>query len=98
MYGVDTVSNIFFNGELIGKTNNMFTKYSFELVNHLQKENTLAIKFVSPTYYAETKYEEYLQARGYKVPPVELPEVQHGRNHQNFIRKEQCSFSWVIDI
>ena len=45
--------------------------------------------------YAKNQSAEYSELFGYKVPPVVAPPFQHGRDHPNFIRKEQCSFSWV---
>ncbi|XP_057313763.1 beta-mannosidase-like [Hydractinia symbiolongicarpus] len=93
-YGVDTVADILLNKNLLGKTDNMFSTYSFYITPYLKEENFLEIHFTSPTLYAKNRSENYYLKHGYNVPPQFLPKVQHGRNHQNFIRKEQCSFSW----
>ena len=34
--GVDTVSNVSINGQLVGRTNNMFTRYIFDVKNYLK--------------------------------------------------------------
>lgn len=43
--GLDTYTEIFFNGELILKTDNAFRKYEFDVKNIIKKENILFVKF-----------------------------------------------------
>ena len=92
--GLDTVSKILLNGFVIGKTDNMFVKYTFMVKKYIKLRNVLQVYFSSPTKYSSRKSKKYFENFGYNVPPVKSPPVQHGRNHPNFIRKEQCSFSW----
>ena len=92
--GLDTVSKILLNGFVIGKSDNMFVKYTFMVKKYIKLRNVLQVHFSSPTKYSSRKYKEYYDDFGYNVPPPLTPMAQHGRSHVNFIRKEQCSFSW----
>ncbi|ESO06388.1 hypothetical protein HELRODRAFT_64903, partial [Helobdella robusta] len=90
--GFDTVAEVFLNGQRIGTTRNMFRRYVFN-VKHLLRSSTcnlLAIKFVSPVWYARQEAINY----PYRVPPECPPDVQHGECSYNFIRKAAYSFSW----
>ncbi|KAL1772180.1 beta-mannosidase isoform X1 [Sigmodon hispidus] len=89
--GVDTVAEILFNDVTIGKTDNMFTEYSFDITNVVRDTNSLKVQFQSAVQYAELQSQAHTS---YRVPPeCPVPE-QNGECHVNFIRKEQCSFSW----
>jgi beta-mannosidase len=88
---IDTVANITLNGCSIGRTNNMFLAYTFNVMKScLQSNNELRIDFESPIIYA--LHEE--QAYNATVPPDCPPDIQYGECHVQFIRKEPCSFSW----
>lgn len=89
--GVDTVAEILFNNVTIGKTDNMFTRYSFDVTNVVKEVNSLKLRFQSAVQYAECQSKAHTQ---YRVPPECPPVEQKGECHVNFIRKEQCSFSW----
>ncbi|NWF90617.1 MAG: hypothetical protein HXY50_14285 [Ignavibacteriaceae bacterium] len=81
--GVDTISEIYLNGALIGRTENMFLKYQFDVTNHLRKKNNnLIIKFTSPTIYSQN-----LEKKFGKLP-VAL------NSSRVYIRKAQYSFGW----
>ena len=94
-YGIDTVASVYLNEKCIAKSSNMFTSLSIPVHSLLLSNNKLELKFESPTLYAKNQSDLYLKKFGYKIPPVVAPPAQHGRDHPNFIRKEQCSFSWV---
>ncbi|RWS27866.1 beta-mannosidase-like protein, partial [Leptotrombidium deliense] len=92
-HGIDTVSEIFLNGQLIGKTENMFVRYQFDMKPFLLNgSNVITVKFTSPVLYGKKKHDE--QLKKYPIPPVCAPDVQHGECHVNYLRKMQCSFSW----
>eukprot|EP00095_Tigriopus_kingsejongensis_P000196 maker-scaffold41_size498431-snap-gene-1.17 protein:Tk00196 transcript:maker-scaffold41_size498431-snap-gene-1.17-mRNA-1 annotation:"Beta-mannosidase" len=95
--GIDTVAEITFNDHQVGKTENMFVRYSFDILEHIQwvKKNTLVVKFQSPVLYARSKFEEHSKNH-YIVPPESVPMDYNGENHANFIRKTQSSFGWDI--
>ncbi|XP_072313813.1 beta-mannosidase [Eucyclogobius newberryi] len=89
--GIDTVSTISLNGITLGQTDNMFQRYDFSVRGILKdKDNVLEVNLTSPVHYAEERSKQW----SYRVPPECPPNVQKGQCHVNFIRKEQCSFSW----
>ncbi|NWV80789.1 MANBA mannosidase, partial [Dasyornis broadbenti] len=89
--GVDTVAQILLNNVTLGGTDNMFRRYSFDITSVMQEVNFVEVRFLSAVSYAAG------QSRCHKahcIPPACPPPVQKGECHVNFIRKEQCSFSW----
>ncbi|NXY81873.1 MANBA mannosidase, partial [Alcedo cyanopectus] len=89
--GVDTVAQILINNITLGRTDNMFNRYSFDISSVLQEVNVVAVHFSSAVSYAA---EQSRCHSAYSIPPACPPPVQKGECHANFIRKEQCSFSW----
>ncbi|KAB5581887.1 hypothetical protein PHYPO_G00180740 [Pangasianodon hypophthalmus] len=89
--GVDTISTISLNGVVIGKTDNMFRRYDFEVAGLLKEVNVLEVWLMSAVTYAAERSQAHTS---YKVPPECPPDVQKGECHVNFIRKAQSSFSW----
>ncbi|XP_047711536.1 beta-mannosidase isoform X4 [Prionailurus viverrinus] len=89
--GVDTVAKILLNSVPIGKTDNMFKRYSFDITTVVRNVNSLELRFQSPVLYAAQRSKAHTS---YWVPPDCPPPVQKGQCHVNFIRKEQSSFSW----
>ena len=55
--GLDTAASIYLNGNLLGTTDNMFTRYKFEINKSVLANNTLLIAFESPVTHAEKAYE-----------------------------------------
>nr|KAF6501262.1 mannosidase beta [Molossus molossus] len=88
---IDTVSEVLLNNVLIGKTNNMFRRYTFDITHVVKALNSIEVRFQSPVSYAAQQSRAHTL---YQVPPNCPPSVQEGECHVNFIRKEQCSFSW----
>ncbi|RKO86371.1 galactose-binding domain-like protein, partial [Blyttiomyces helicus] len=89
-HGLDTRATITLNGHLIGHTDNQFRRYAFGVAGHLRAgENELIVAFESAAAYANAEAAAY----PYAVPDG-FAEEQHGEPNRNFIRKEQCSFSW----
>uniref|UniRef100_A0A8C5WNP5 Beta-mannosidase-like galactose-binding domain-containing protein n=1 Tax=Laticauda laticaudata TaxID=8630 RepID=A0A8C5WNP5_LATLA len=89
--GVDTVAQIVVNNLTVGKTDNMFQTYKFDVTDVIKEVNTIEVHFLSAILYAAQQSKIH---QAYKVPPECPPPVQKGECHMNFIRKEQCSFSW----
>ncbi|KAI5108220.1 beta-mannosidase precursor, partial [Silurus meridionalis] len=89
--GVDTISTISLNGVVIGKTDNMFRRYDFDVTRLLKDINALEVWLMSAVTYAAARSKAHTS---YKVPPECPPAVQKGECHVNFIRKAQSSFSW----
>ena len=89
-HGLDTIATLSMNGQVIGKSENMFRRYKFKIDKSIltDKDNVLEVFFRSPIEYADEKYEE--QSQDYIVPPpCTFPD---GDCHANHIRKMQSSF------
>ncbi|HEX2868292.1 MAG TPA: glycoside hydrolase family 2 protein [Ignavibacteriales bacterium] len=81
--GLDTVADIFLNGQSIGTVSNMFLKYRFDVTDKLKKEkNVLEVLFTSAVKWARNKEALYGKL------PVAL------RSERVYIRKTQYSFGW----
>ena len=78
--GLDTYATIFLNDSLIGKTNNAFRKYSFNVKSNIKKENELKIIF-NNSDEIETKKEG--------SNPYALPEGK-----RIYTRKAQFQYGW----
>lgn len=90
--GLDTVATILVNGIEVGHSKNMFHRYIFNVKGVLKTGlNIIEVRFTSAVFYAN----EQAKKSPYRVPPECTVTVQRGECHGNFIRKEQCSFSWV---
>uniref|UniRef100_A0A8D0FRN0 Beta-mannosidase n=1 Tax=Strix occidentalis caurina TaxID=311401 RepID=A0A8D0FRN0_STROC len=89
--GVDTVAQILINNITLGRTDNMFNRYSFDITSVIKEVNFVEVRFFSAVSYAA---EQSRCHKAYSIPPACPPPVQKGECHANFIRKEQCSFSW----
>ncbi|NXB56637.1 MANBA mannosidase, partial [Struthidea cinerea] len=89
--GVDTVAQILLNNVTLGRTDNMFNRYSFDITSVIQEVNFVEVRFLSAISYAA---EQSRCHKAHSIPPACPPPVQKGECHVNFIRKEQCSFSW----
>lgn len=89
--GVDTVAQILLNNITLGRTDNMFNRYSFDITSVIQEVNFVEVRFLSAVSYAA---EQSRCHKAHSIPPACPPPVQKGECHVNFIRKEQCSFSW----
>jgi beta-mannosidase len=82
--GLDTLAELSLNGEILGKTDNMFRQYRFEIKSELlEDKNTLAISFASPVRYcAEHQAQE---------PMIGVSQALAGSPH---LRKAPCQFGW----
>ncbi|XP_064086358.1 beta-mannosidase-like isoform X2 [Macrobrachium nipponense] len=92
--GLDTAAEVVVNGVVVGKTNNMFVRYVFDVKERIQESNVvdLEIRFESPLTYSTRAFED--QLKDYLVPPKCVPKEYQGECHANHIRKMQASFSW----
>ncbi len=81
---LDTISEIYINHSLIGRTKNCFIPYIFEIKDKLREgENEIRIIFKSAKKYVEQKYSE-------EPTPVNA----NGQNGIVHIRKPQYHFGW----
>ena len=54
---MDTAASVYLNGNLLGSTDNMFTRYKFDITKSARANNSLLIAFESPVAHAEKAYE-----------------------------------------
>ncbi|XP_017469260.1 PREDICTED: beta-mannosidase [Rhagoletis zephyria] len=92
-HGIDTISEIYLNGHLLGHTDNMFVRYTYEVGHILEDVNRLVVRLTSPVHAARARADE-LTARNISVPPACPPVSYRGECHMNMLRKMQASFSW----
>lgn len=92
-HGIDTVAEIRLNRQLLGRTDNMFVRYTYDVTKLLQEENVLEVEITSPVWAARARAQA-LDAAQRSVPPACPPERYHGECHMNMLRKMQASFAW----
>ncbi len=82
--GIDTVADIYLNGELLGHTENMFMAHEFKPKNLKKKGNELIVHILPVTIYA----------RDYELKPM------HNAQRYNYdslpIRKAPSMYGWDI--
>lgn len=82
--GLDTLADVFINGEKIVTTENMHRTYEIDIKNVLESgNNTINIVFKSPVEYVLRKQKEY--------PLRNVDEAVEGISH---LRKAHCMFGW----
>ncbi|CAG2116035.1 unnamed protein product, partial [Medioppia subpectinata] len=93
--GIDTVSSVYVNDQLIGKTDNQYIRYVWDVKKVLKSgQNLIRLAFQSAPLYAKQQSEDFLQKYNYKVIPDCPGPQQFGECHAPFIRKMPASFSW----
>ena len=81
--GLDTVADIYINGNKIGHAQNMFLKYEFDISDKIKKRNNdLHIRFTSASKYGRS------QEKKFGKLPVAL------NTERVYLRKAQYSFGW----
>ncbi|MGN0593519.1 MAG: glycoside hydrolase family 2 protein, partial [Hominimerdicola sp.] len=82
--GIDTIADIFLNGEFLAYTNNMHRIWEFEVSDKLKTgENTLLVEIKSPNRYIKEMDEKR-----------HLWGVEHCMEGYTHIRKAHCMFGW----
>ncbi|XP_075146469.1 beta-mannosidase-like [Haematobia irritans] len=90
-HGIDTVATIRLNNHVLGNTDNMFIRYSYDILPYLQSDNSLEIEIKSPLLVAKERADELI-AQDKQAPP-HCPHVrENGECHRNMLRKMQMSF------
>ena len=83
--GLDTITNIWLNDKLIGRTNNMFIPFRFDVTNLLKpKDNSLLVKFEPAIQYAKNLMNRYTSSS----------QTDFINPHRVYIRKAQYQFGW----
>lgn len=87
--GIDTLSTVSLNGEIIGKTDNMHRTYEFDITGKLEEnQNTVSVLIECPVKYADGKF---------KTSEFKASENQcHGnpRFYYPYVRKAAYSAGW----
>ncbi|MEM8862416.1 MAG: hypothetical protein AAGD96_29210, partial [Chloroflexota bacterium] len=85
--GLDTLAEITLNGEVIGKTNNQFRLWEFDVTEVLKPgENEITVRFDSALLYGQEKLaERYIHS---------WSTDEHKVAGGNYVRKSQCNFGW----
>jgi len=81
--GLDTLADIYINGQCIGAADNMHRIWEFPLCNLKPGENTISVEFKSPI--------EYIRRRNAEIPADGTPDAMVGFPH---LRKAHCMFGW----
>jgi beta-mannosidase len=82
--GIDTLATVSLNGVELGRTNNMFRQYRWDVKAHLKHgENVLDFAFDSPVRYCAEKQAEH--------PMAGVSQAIPGGPH---LRKAPCQFGW----
>ena len=92
-HGIDTVAEIRLNHYLLGRTDNMFVRYSYDISKLLLEDNLLEVEIKSPVYAARQRADE-LKKEDIIIPPNCPNARYHGECHMNMLRKMQASFAW----
>lgn len=85
--GLDTLATIWLNGAEVGRPNNQFRTWEFDVKSLLQPgRNQIEIRFDSALRYGQARLEErYIHS--WSTDTHKLP-------GGNYVRKSQCNFGW----
>ncbi|MBL8992418.1 MAG: glycoside hydrolase family 2 protein [Spirochaetia bacterium] len=83
-HGLDTISEVRLNGKVLGKTDNMFRTYVFPIPTAKERNNTLEIKFFSPSKHALALEKKIGR----------LKQANPGFDARQHLRKAACSYGW----
>lgn len=93
--GIDTIADLDLNGVNIYSAHNMFQRVRLDVARHLVSgDNTLVVRFRSKVVEAAKAMEVCSPAEDVNCPIRTRPFCQHGFDNVNYLRTEQCSFSW----
>jgi len=83
--GLDTIASVWLNDKLIGKTNNMFIPFRFDVTQLLkQRNNSLMVRFEPAIQYAQRLMNRYSR----------FSESDFTNPYRVYIRKAQYQFGW----
>uniref|UniRef100_A0A0K8U7S0 beta-mannosidase n=1 Tax=Bactrocera latifrons TaxID=174628 RepID=A0A0K8U7S0_BACLA len=92
-HGIDTVAEIRLNSHVLGRTDNMFVRYSYDITKLLNEDNVIEVQLFSPIQAAKKRAADFaVNATNY--PPNCPSDRYHGECNVNMLRKMQSSFSW----
>jgi beta-mannosidase len=87
-HGLDTFAKITINGKTVGKTDNMYRLWEFDVKKSVKPgENRIEISFDSVVPYIDKKYKERPLLQWGDKDPLRIP-------HYQYIRKAPYQFGW----
>lgn len=89
---VDCIADVYLNGVLLGRLQNMFRRHRFEVAQHLcVGVNQIELHFHDAFAEGQRRYENH---------SIEMPYTRNGyrRAAMNFLRKTQCASGWDWNI
>ncbi|XP_011178216.2 beta-mannosidase isoform X2 [Zeugodacus cucurbitae] len=92
-HGIDTVAEIRLNNHVLGRTDNMFVRYSYDITKLLTEDNVIEVQIFSPIQAAKKRATDFA-VNGTLYPPNCPSDRYHGECNVNMLRKMQTSFSW----
>ncbi|MGN0907174.1 MAG: glycosyl hydrolase 2 galactose-binding domain-containing protein [Bullifex sp.] len=85
---VDTVSEVILNGIEVGRTDNFFARWDFDVTDKLRNgENSIEFRFESAEKLA-------LKRNGELAYPIPCSLYPNGSPNRNLVRKTQCHAGW----
>jgi len=85
---LDTIAEISINGRAVGRADNMFVRWRFDVKRHLRAgKNTIRILFRSAEKAAAAEAKKLPYPIPHSLYPVQSP-------HRNLVRKVQCHSGW----
>ena len=82
--GIDTLADVFLNGEKLGHADNMHRIWEYDVKSLLKEgDNTLAVEFYSPTAFIREQYEK-----------KRLDGTSDAMRGFPYLRKAHCMFGW----
>ncbi|MFW5846309.1 MAG: glycoside hydrolase family 2 protein, partial [Planctomycetota bacterium] len=86
--GLDTIAEVHINGELVGRTDNMFRPWRWNVQELLRAgSNHIAIRFAAAVPHVQAYEDERRHLQTTRCVP-------HEPAGRPWIRKEQCNFGW----
>ena len=86
-HGLDTIATVSLNAKILGKTDNMFRTWEFDVKKVLKPGlNRISVKFASVMSYIRE------QLKNRKITTTKC--IEHEPEGRSFVRKEQCNFGW----
>jgi beta-mannosidase len=85
--GLDTIAEVFLNGKLLAKSDNMFVPLEVEVTGLLLASNELEVRFSSAAAVGRERRAAYLASEG-------IPESVKNFDERAFVRKAQYMFGW----
>lgn len=84
---IDTIAEIYMNGQLLGMCDNMFRPWEFCCNHFLDEKNEILVVIRSSVRYASVLAEQLPYEYPYSIFPVYS-------QHRNLVRKVQCHSGW----